>query len=324
MLAPLIPSSLGVAASGLSRPECVLCLRDGSLLVSHMGAGVAHIDTAGRRRMIGNVREVEGQPFVPNGFALMTDGSLLVANMGPGGGVWRLTLDGALSPSLREVGGQRLHATNFVLADGPRTWVSVSTRQWPISDAFAPGAADGYVVLMDGQGARIAADGLAFANEVRVDGQRRHLYVAETFAHRISRYPLREGGLGARETFAELGEAHFPDGMAFDAEGGLWVASIISHRVLRIVPDGTVTTMVDDSDPTALAGFSERLVAGAVTRDDVQGQRGTRLANPSSIAFGGPDLRTVYLGSLGGDEVFSFGTSVAGLPPAHWQQEISH
>lgn len=324
MRAPLIPSSLGIAASGLSRPECVLCLRDGSLLASQMGAGVVHIDAAGRRRTIGNVREVEGQSFVPNGFAIMTDGCLLVANMGPGGGVWRLALDGTLSPALREVDGQRLHATNFVLADGPRTWVSVSTRQWPISNAFAPGAADGYIVLADGQGARIVADGLAFANEVRIDGQRRHLYVAETFAHRISRYPLRADGLGARETFAELGEAHFPDGMAFDAEGGLWATSIISHRVLRIEPDGTVTTIVDDSDPAALAAFSARLAAGAVTRDDVQGQRGTRLANPSSIAFGGPDLRTVFLGSLGGDAVLSFGTSVAGLPPAHWQQELTH
>jgi len=38
----------------------------------------------------------------------------------------------------------------------------------------------------------------------------------------------------------------------------------------------------------------------------------------TSLAFGGPDLRTAYLGSLKGTQLASFRSPVAGLPPIHW------
>ncbi len=44
-----------------------------------------------------------------------------------------------------------------------------------------------------------------------------------------------------------------------------------------------------------------------------------KLKNISSIAFGGPDLRTVFLGCLGGDALATFRSPVAGLAPAHWE-----
>jgi gluconolactonase len=37
-----------------------------------------------------------------------------------------------------------------------------------------------------------------------------------------------------------------------------------------------------------------------------------------SITFGGPDLRTVYIGSLGGTALPTFRSSVAGAPLPHW------
>jgi sugar lactone lactonase YvrE len=311
-------------ATGLRRPECVLCLGDGGLLVSHMGAGVLHVAPDGSQSTIGRTSEVDGQPFIPNGLALLPDGDILVANMGQAGGVWRLSADGAMAAELREVEGTVLAATNFVLAQGARTWITVSTRQWPVSRAFLPDCADGFIVLRDERGARIVADGLAFANEARLDAQGRYLYVAETFAHRVSRFAVRADGLGERETFADLGSGHYPDGIAFDAEGGLWVASIISNRVLRLDRGGAPTLMLDDGDPQQLQRIEQRLKAGTLSREDVQSQRGTRLANLSSIAFGGPDLKTAYLGSLGGDTLLAFPSPVRGLAPPHWQQAFPH
>ncbi len=46
--------------------------------------------------------------------------------------------------------------------------------------------------------------------------------------------------------------------------------------------------------------------------------RSRRLKNLSSLAFGGPDLRTAYLGCLLGDSLATFRAPVAGLPPSHW------
>jgi hypothetical protein len=39
----------------------------------------------------------------------------------------------------------------------------------------------------------------------------------------------------------------------------------------------------------------------------------------SSIAFGGRDLKTAYLGNLLDDRIYSFQSPVAGQPMSHWR-----
>ena len=38
----------------------------------------------------------------------------------------------------------------------------------------------------------------------------------------------------------------------------------------------------------------------------------------SSIAFGGPDRRTVYLGNLLDQRIYSFRSPIPGAAPSHW------
>jgi sugar lactone lactonase YvrE len=40
--------------------------------------------------------------------------------------------------------------------------------------------------------------------------------------------------------------------------------------------------------------------------------------NQTSLAFGGPDLKTLYMGTLTGDKLAVLRMPVAGLPPVHW------
>ena len=47
--------------------------------------------------------------------------------------------------------------------------------------------------------------------------------------------------------------------------------------------------------------------------------KGTLAPMMASIAFGGPDLKTVYLGSLAGTTLPWFRSPVAGLPLSHWR-----
>jgi hypothetical protein len=42
----------------------------------------------------------------------------------------------------------------------------------------------------------------------------------------------------------------------------------------------------------------------------------------ASVTFGGPDLRTVYIGSLKGKCIPHFRAPVAGLPMVHWQERL--
>lgn len=316
-------AEIGTVGHDLARPECVLATKSGDLFVAHVGRGVTQIAPDGRQSAIGNHHDVDGLPFIPNGIALAADGSFWVTNMGEGGGLWRLDRDGSLAPVLRDVDGTRLTATNFVLRDGERLWITITTRHWPISAAFSPlegpHLSDGYIVVLDGRGARIVADGLAFANEVRVDATGTFLYAVETYARRIVRFRVgADASLSNRETFSEFGVGTFPDGIAFDAEGALWVASIISNRLIRITPDGRQHVVIEDSEPAFIEMIERRLREGSLQRADVQKSPAKRLQNIASITFGGADLRTAYLGSLGGDKLFTFRSPVAGAAPAHW------
>src|SRR5919106_3548095 len=238
----------------LARPECVVATASGDLYVSDKRGGIVHLRPDGRQKFMAG-QGVDG--FLPNGFSLLPDRSFAVANLGHLGGAWRLMPDGELIPQVIEVKGMALPPTNFVHAEQQsgelRLWVSVSTRHVPREQAFSRDIADGYIVLKDRTDVRIVADGLGITNETKVDPSGRWLYVNETIARRLSRFAVRDGGLGPRETVAEFGDGIFPDGFEFDAEGGIWIASVVSNRLLRIAPDGSQNVVLDDGDPEVIA-----------------------------------------------------------------------
>jgi len=252
---------------------------------------------------------------------LRRDGSFLFADLGAEqGGVFALSRSGEIRPFLEDVDGLALPPSNFVFEDArSRVWITVSTRLVPRARGYRRDVTDGFIVLVDGKGARIVADGLGYTNEAVLDARGEWLYVNETFSRLTSRFPVRsDGGLGPREVFAEYGAGTFPDGMAFDVEGHLWIVSIISNRVLRVAPNGTVTTVLEDLDAAHVAWVEAAYLAGELGRPHLDGVKSARLRNISSIAFGGPDRRTAYLGCLLDDAIYAFASPVAGLAPAHW------
>ncbi len=305
---------------GLARPECVLATASGDIFVSdHRGASRTGRD--GKTKIIAAQGAPEG--FMSNGMALLPDRSFLIANLGPTGGVYRMTQDGTLTPHLLEVDGKPLPPTNFVGVDGHgRTWITVSTRQFPRTIAATPEwPGDGFIVLMDKSGARIVADGIGYTNEAILDASGEWLYVNETYGRRLSRYRVGpDSTLGPRETVYQFGAAVFPDGLAHDAEGQVWIVSVVSNRVIRVNPaTGAAETILEDNDPAELEAM-ERDYQGGIHDHPARAAIGARrtLGNVASIAFGGPDLRTVYLGSLGGTRIAQFTSPVAGMKPPHW------
>jgi len=312
--------NVGDYGHDLNRPECVLCLGSGDLFVSHKGVGVTHIAPGGRQRIIGGARDVDGHELVPNGIALLPDRSFLIANIGEAGGVWRLQADGTITPYLIEVDGERLVAANFVMNDAQgRVWITVSTRKQPRFLAYSPEVADGFVVLADARGARIVADGCSFTNELRLAADGRSVYVSETFGRCISRFAVRaDGSLGAREDFVTFGHGTFPDGIAFDEEDHLWVTSIVSNRLIRIAPNGSSEVLLEDSVAEHVDTVERALAEGRMAREHFYTMQSRKLRNISSIAFGGADRRTVYLGSLMGTSLATLHSPVPGRKPVHW------
>ena len=303
---------------GLRRPECVLCTSDGSVFAADWAGGVTRIaPDGGQTRILAK----DDDWVRPNGVALRRDGSFLLAHLGDdSGGVFQLDRDGALRPVLTEVEGTPLPPTNYVLEDPQgRLWITVSTRLRPRILGCRGDVADGFIVLLDDEGARIVADGLGYTNEVQFDAEGRHLYVNETFGRRLSRFRVAaDGTLSDYEVVAEFGSGTFPDGLAFDAEGAIWIVSIVSNRVIRVQPDGRQEVVLEDSDPAHLDWVETAYRAGELARPHLDKIESRRLRNISSLAFGGPDLRTVYLGCLLGDSLACFRSPVAGRPPLHW------
>lgn len=314
----LTPDQLDWHGEGLARCETVLATKQGDLFMPDKRGGIAVIRADGRTELIRAKNPPEG--FLPNGFAVLPDRSFLIADLGPQGGVWHMTPDGTLTPKLLEIDGRRLEPTNFVGIDAQRRiWISVSTRQVPREQAMRKDYADGYIILIDDRGARVVAEGLGFTNEAIVDPTGRWLYVNETIARRTSRLPIRDdNSLGPRETFAQYGAGTWPDGFAFDAEGAVWIVSVVSNRVIRATPDGRQQIVIEDVDRGQLDEAETAFQNGTYTRRhlDSGGQR--RLGNLSGIGFGGPDLKTVYLGSLFGTQVASFRSPIAGAAPVQW------
>ncbi len=311
--------SLSFTGTDLRRPECVLATASGDLFVSDEAGAVVITPDGATRRIV-----PRGAPdgFMSNGIALLPDRSLLVANLGPVGGVWHLTQGGEMTPHLLEVDGVKLPPTNFVGIDGHgRTWITVSTRLFPRTLAARPDFGDGFIVLLDNKGARIVADGIGYTNEAILDPTGAWLYVNETYGRCLSRYAVRnDGSLGSKEVVCAFGPAVFPDGLAHDSEGFVWIVSVVSNRVIRVDPKtGTAETILEDSDPAELEQMEARYQAGTSPAEE-RAEIGERrlLGNVASIGFGGDDLRTVYLGSLNSNRVASFRSPVAGARPPHW------
>ncbi len=310
---------------GLRRPECVLCLRDGSVITSHGEGGVSVIDAQGARRDVLGRRDDGRPPVMTNGFALTKSGDFLLADLaGEGGGVWRLSQDGGMRPLLLELDGMALPPTNFVGVDHEeRIWITVSTRHRPRSLAYRADIADGFIVLIDQKGPRIVADGVGYTNEAIVDPSGEWLYVNETMARRTSRFAIGDqNSLGRRQTFVEYGAGTYPDGLAFDEDGAFWMTSIISNRVIRVTPEREQHTVIEENDPEQLATVEKSYLAGELGPEHIDKIQSDVMQSISSIAFGGPDRRTAYLGNLLDSKLYTFDSPVAGFAPSHWNVRL--
>lgn len=275
--------------------------RDDSVYVPDWRGGVTRIAADGSQRTwLAKSPPVE---LRPNGIDLMPDGSFLLANLGDAGGVWHLHRDGALRPFLTEIERTPLPPVNFVVRHGDRTWISVSTWRMPRQQAWRPDVADGFIVLVDRQGARIVSDGLHYTNEVRPDPSGTWLYVVETFGRRLSRFRIAANGdLSASEVVVTLGHGCFPDGFAFDRTGRIWITSLVSNRLLRFAGN-ELTTMLEDVNPEYVAAVERAFANRAMRMEHLGPIPDTTLQQLTSVAFGagGTDL---YLGSLHADCVY--------------------
>jgi sugar lactone lactonase YvrE len=149
--------------------------------------------------------------------------------------------------------------------------------------------------------------------------------VVETTGGRITRLRMDEcGNLRDREVFgpSTLGKGAWPDGIAFDSYGNLWGTLVYSDKLFVLTPDGDLRVLLDEGDPAKVDALEQAFFRNHVT-EDVLFATGQGVAPwMASVTFGGPDLRTVYIGSLKGRRIPCFRAPIAGLPMVHWHERL--
>ncbi|MEM9468354.1 MAG: SMP-30/gluconolactonase/LRE family protein [Actinomycetota bacterium] len=137
----------------------------------------------------------------------------------------------------------------------------------------AEGRSTGGLYVVDGDGVRTLRTGVGVPNGLAFDPDRGRVYWADTFTDRVivADYDIDSGAWSdERPFFDHADHPGHPDGACIDAEGGYWSASVTGSCVIRVAPDGTL---------------SERIAVP--------------LEKPSMPAFGGSDLATLFVTTIG-------------------------
>jgi gluconolactonase len=224
-------------ASGLGFPEGPTIMPDGRIVLCDGNTGELLAYADGR---VTRFARTGGSPW---GTVLGSDGAVYVTQGGnvPGSGdtsalsgIQRVRADGAVELLFSELAGYQLYGPND-LAYGPdgRLYFTESGSEQDFRfDVRSPGRL--FAVDASGAGKMLLERPDVYPNGIAFDAQQR-LYWTESMAHRICR--LDEG---ESVTFCQLSEDHVPDGMAFAADGRLFVATTVSGGVTVVSPDGQV------------------------------------------------------------------------------------
>jgi gluconolactonase len=314
-LRPVPLSEIQKLGEGLSRPDGIVAGRDGRVWATDRGAAVALVRPDGFKRMGGPVGAASG-------LAIDKLGRILIANFGvetDGAGLLQRfdTATGKVETVADAVEGRALTASSFpvVAADGT-VYCSHSTFVKPMG-AIAPDTAkDGLVFRVSSTGKTdIVARDLHFAKGSCFDAGEKNLYVVQGFAGTILRYGRRRDGtldppkpygprLGtvpqekltpdalAAMSVRDRNKIGFGEGCCFDAEGNLWVALVYANRIVAITPNFSISVIINDPE-------------------------GQIVNMPTSLAFGGADMRDLYIGMRGADHIAKVRCPLPGLPLSH-------
>jgi gluconolactonase len=325
-------SKIQYIGSDLQRPECILAEPDGTLWSADARGGVVRISPDGKQQIItqqrsGHFQAVSSEASrylegtLPNGLAFARNGDILISNFGTDC-LELMTRTGETRVLADSIEGEPIGKVNFVLRDSQdRVWITVSTRIKNWMHALRTDLPDGYIArYIDGK-FRIVADGFHFTNEIRMDAREEFMYVVETTGGCVSRLRVgKDGSLSNREVFGptSLGKGAWPDGIAFDSLGNLWGTMVYSDKLFVLSPQGDFRLLLDEGDPQKVEALEKAFFENTVN-EQVLFTTGQGIAPwMASVTFGGPDLQTIYIGSLKGKQIPYFRAPVPGLPMVHW------
>lgn len=239
----------------------------------------------------------------------------------PNGGVYRRSPDGEVTveiPKRRGVGGIALHADgglviggrnvchvkdgetrvifdagapfNDLMADNEGRIYAGTLRSDPFGDMDDRAPGECHRIDLDGTTTEVYG-GIALTNGIGFSPDGTTIYHSDTGNNHVICHDIEDGQMVNRRALNQ-DRKFFPDGLAVDSAGTIWVADFRSGSVKALSPTGEVVDTID-------------VPSNAVT----------------SVCFGGPDLRDFYIVTADNTEdasragtVFRTRVEVPGLP----------
>lgn len=205
----------------------------GRLYFSDTIAGrVCAVDAAGELEVVAQLDDH------CSGLGFMPDGELLIVSAGKRHLVLR-GADGSVRPhaDLSALAAQGIN--DMVVDAAGRAYVG--ELRFDPAQPLAPVPGKLFLVQRDGA-VEVAADDMLMSNGSVITPDGTTLLVAETMGCRITAFSIgADGRLENRRVFAQLPQGYFPDGITFDADGGVWAACPYDRGVIRVEEGGAIT-----------------------------------------------------------------------------------
>lgn len=229
------------------------------------------------------------------------DGSLMECIAGTGGFIAGIAFDGGnnlyacdikhgcmfkldtTTGMIEKFGDATLQIPNYPVVDNKRNALYVSDS-YSFEEA-GPGI--WRYDLTTGEASLWCADKLAFANGMAMNSDGNVLYVVESLECRVARIWIGDdGSITKKDIFIE-GVTEFPDGLALDSDGNVYISCYEPSQIYRASPDGS-----------SLEIFIKDKVS-------------TLISHPTNIAFRGSEMFTTNLGRW---HITKIETDAVGLP----------
>jgi gluconolactonase len=261
----------------LNHPEGVATGRDGTVYAGGEAGEVYRISPDGSK-----VETIASTGGFCLGVTLDQAGSIIVCDLKKRA-LLRVSQSGCVELVLDSVAGRPLVSPNFSVFDSRGNLYFSDSGEWKRDNGVI------YRLSCEGEAKVFAPGPFYFANGLALDAGEKYLYVVESNLDRVIRIAIKpDGSAGITELHAE-GIARVPDGLAFDAEGSLYVTTYANNCIYRVTPQRRLELISRDDETLALC-------------------------QPTNCAFGGPNFDQLLVANLGRDHLSVLDLKIKGQP----------